>query len=116
MNNKIRTTTLEIRRLSAAEAEVWVHVELETVTATTELRGKLHGPRCPGVTTVEIAYPFRTIARLTEGSSTLTIGSVIPEPNLWTDKTPFVYEGAVELWEAGRCCDRAPLSVGFKLR
>jgi hypothetical protein len=40
---------------------------------------------------------------------------LIPEPNLWTEATPFVYDGTVELWQDGQRCDTARVSVGLKL-
>jgi len=115
MTNRIRKSTAAIRRLSAAEAEVWVTVELEELTGGTELRGKLTGPRCPGVTTVEVAYPLRPLPRPAEGSAnTLLVQVLIPEPNLWTEATPFVYSGRLELWQDGECADVTNLAVGLK--
>ena len=111
MNNRICKTTWDVRRLSAVEAEVWLRVEAERVTATTELRGRLHGPRCPGVTTVEVAYSLQPLAG---SADSLAARVVIPEPNLWTEKTPFTYEGTVELWEEGQCRDRTEVSLGLK--
>src|SRR5262249_46843586 len=115
MENRIRATTVEVRRLSPAEAEVWVTAELEAVTAATQLRGRLVGPRRPGFTTIEIAYPFRPPPRPAAGASNaLTVRAVIPEPNLWTEEAPFVYEGPLELWEGGQRCDTAAVSVKLK--
>lgn len=113
MSNRIRQTVLEVRRLSAVEAEVWIRAEVETVTPTTELRGRLVGPHCPGTATVSVAYPLRPLAA---SADALTARIVIPEPNLWTEKMPFVYAGTVELWEEGQCRDRAAVSVGLKSR
>jgi hypothetical protein len=116
MANRFRRTSLQVRRLSLAEAEVWITAELETVTPTTELRGKLVGPRCPGVTTIEVAYPLLPLPQ-PDGQSpnTVTARIVIPEPNLWTKEMPYFYEGTVELWQDGQCRDTARLSVGLKL-
>lgn len=47
--------------------------------------------------------------------NTLVVQTIIDEPNLWSEKTPFVYEGFAELHEDGACQDRAPVSVGFKM-
>jgi beta-galactosidase/beta-glucuronidase len=116
MSNHIRKLTLEIRRLSAVEAEIWVNIEAERITPTTEVRGKLLGPRCAGVTTVEIAYPLLPAPRAARSNAeTIVMRAFIDEPNLWSEKTPFVYEGFAELYEDGQCQDRAPLSVGLKL-
>jgi hypothetical protein len=113
MSNRIRKTMIEVRRLSPAEAEVWVCVEVDAVTPTTELRGRLTGPRCPGVTTVEVAYAFRPLTS-TDAPPSLTVRAVIPEPNLWTEETPFVYDGHIELWQDGEQCDGAAVSVALK--
>jgi hypothetical protein len=115
MPNRIRKLTVELRRVSPAEADVWVKAELDAVTPTTELRGKLVGPRCPGVTTIELAYPFRPPPSApAAGANTLAARVVIPEPNLWTDQTPFVYEGSLELWEEGERCDTSPVTVRLR--
>jgi beta-galactosidase/beta-glucuronidase len=115
-NNRIRTIALVVRRLTAVEAEIWVQVEVERITPTTEVRGKLLGPRCPGVTTVEIAYALQAMPRAPrQNNNTIVMRAIIDEPNLWTAKTPFVYEGFAELYEDGHCQDRAPVSVGLKL-
>ena len=116
MTNRIRTTSVEVRRLSPAEAEVWVTAELDAVTPATELRGRLVGPRCPGMSTVEVAYPFRPVPGLSAGpADRLTVRAIVPEPNLWTEKMPFVYEGTLELWQDGQRCDTAAVSVPLRL-
>jgi hypothetical protein len=115
MPNRIKNTRVEIRRLSAAEAEVWITAELEAVTAATELRGKLTGPRCPGVTTVEVAYPLGRLPGSVEAAAnTLTVRALIPEPNLWTRATPFVYDCRLELWQNGVLVDQRTQTVGLK--
>jgi hypothetical protein len=114
--NHIRKITPDIRRLSAVEAEIWLHIEVERIAPATEVRGQLHGPRCPGVSTVEIAYALQPLPRAPrDNAHTIVVRALIDEPNLWTEKTPFVYEGFAELYEDGQCQDRAPLSVGLKL-
>ena len=114
MSNRIRNSRIKIRRLSPAEAEVWIVVEPERLTPNTDLRGKVTGPRCPGVTTVEIAYPFQPFRRGDGQDNTLTARVLIPEPNLWTEATPFVYNARLELWEQGELAEVANLSVGLK--
>ncbi len=114
--NHIRKIAIDIRRLSAVEAEIWINVQVDRVTPATEVRGKLHGPRCPGVSTVEIAYPLRPLPRVpSNDADVIVVRALIDEPNLWTGTTPFVYQGFAELYEDGKCQDRAPVSVGLKL-
>jgi hypothetical protein len=115
MNNHIRDTRVEVRRLSPAEAEVWLFVEAEHRTPGTELRGKLTGPRCPGATTVEVPYSLRPLSGPDHGQdNTLSARVVIPEPNLWTETSPFVYDARLELWEYDTCAEVRQLTVGLK--
>lgn len=120
MTNRIRRTTVEVRRLLPMEAEVYVTAELDAVTPAVELRGRLMGPKCPGVTTVEVAYPFRPLrgvsglSALESSPPTLAMRAIIPEPNLWTEQTPYFYDGPLELWEDGRRCEVVQISVTLK--
>lgn len=117
MSNQIRKTSVEVRRLSAAEAEVWIEAEPAAVTATTALRGRLVGPRCPGVSTVEVAYLFRPLPPTSDRpAERLAVRVLIPEPNLWTEETPFFYEGSLELWQDEERQDSVRLSVALKVR
>src|SRR4051794_2746277 len=115
MGNKLRQVTAQVRRLSAAEAEVWLLVEAERVTPTSEVRGRVVGPRCPGVSTIEVAYPLRQFPRQPEGVPPLSRRVVIPEPSLWEPGLPFVYRALVELWEDGQPCDRAEFDYGLRM-
>jgi hypothetical protein len=115
MSNKLRQVTAQVRRLSAAEAEVWLLIEAERVTPTTEVRGRVVGPRCPGVSTIEVAYPLRPFPRPPEGVPPLSRRVVIPEPSLWETGQPYVYRAVVELWEDGRECDRAEFDYGLRM-
>ncbi len=111
MDNRIHKVEVRQRRWDPAEAELWVTVEPERVTPTTEVRGRLVGPRCPGITTIEVAYPLRPLPKPPEGASGLTVRVLLPDPAAWEPQRPYVYEGTVELWEDGRKCDQAPLRV-----
>jgi hypothetical protein len=111
MSNRILSTTLEQKRLSNALAELWIHVEVDQFTATTELRGRFTGPKCPELETVQIAYPLRP---LSQDDCRLKARIVIPEPNLWTLETPYIYEGNIELWQDGQRCDIAVVIARFK--
>ena len=115
MSNRLRRVTAGLRRLSPAEAEIWVVIEAEEVTPATEVRGRLIGPRCPGVTTVEVAYPLRPLPRHPDGLPPLTRRVVIPDPSLWEPQRPFVYRAVVELWQDGARCDQAEFDYGLRM-
>jgi Glycosyl hydrolases family 2 len=105
MNNSILDVELHTQRADAAEAEIWVRVVPEQKTPATELRGRLVGPQCPGVTTIEVAYPLRPFPHPPEGWQGLTGRVVIPEPNRWEPAHPFVYYAVIELWQDGERSD-----------
>ena len=113
MTNRITRVEVRNRSLTPAEAEVWVTVHAETVTPTTEVRGRLMGPSCPYSSTVEVAYPQRPLARPAEDAPPLTMRVVIPEPSLWEPESPFLYQGPVELWQDGERQDRATVRHGL---
>jgi beta-galactosidase/beta-glucuronidase len=115
MSNKLCRVSAQVRRLSAAEAEVWLLVDAEHVSPTTEVRGRLVGPRCPGVSTIEVAYPLRPFASQPAGVPPLSRRVVIPEPSLWEPQQPYVYRAVVELWEDGRACDQAEFDYGLRM-
>ncbi|HLW64761.1 MAG TPA: hypothetical protein VKS79_05525 [Gemmataceae bacterium] len=114
MPNRIRQLRLLDRSLTPNEAEVWVFVEAESMSATTEVRGRLMGPSCPYASTVEVAYPLRPFPKCPEGFSPLTRRVIIPEPSLWDTVSPHLYQGVVELWEDGQLCDRASVRHGLR--
>jgi hypothetical protein len=116
MSNTLRTVRAEVRKLSPAEAEVWVIVEAAEVTATTEVRGRLVGPRCPGATTVEVAYPLRPFPRLPDGLPPLSCRVVVPDPSLWAPEQPYTYRLLVELWQDGARCDQSVQEIGLGFR
>ncbi|HEY7153753.1 MAG TPA: hypothetical protein VH575_07320 [Gemmataceae bacterium] len=115
MDNRIRQIEVRDRSLVPAEAEVWISVTAEQQTPTTELRGRLMGPRCPYAGTVEVAHPLRSLPpdRAAE-SSGLTKRAIIPEACLWEPESPFLYRGPIELWQDGCRCDQIALSHGLR--
>jgi hypothetical protein len=110
MSNRIREVALSQHRWDAAEAEIWITVQPEQPGAGLELRGRLVGPRCPGVRTIEVAYPLRPLPAAAAPAG-LAARVVIPEPVAWQPDHPCCYEGTVELWQHGQKCDQAPLRV-----
>ncbi len=114
MSNRILGVQVRDRSLDPAQVELWLTAETEHVSATTELRGRLTGPRCLYAATVEVAYPLRPFVRRPEGLNGPAARVVIPEPSLWDPEGPFVYQGTIELWEDGRRCDQVPLRRGLR--
>ena len=108
----IRNLSVEPLRVSPAEAVLRVRVELDGPADGVELRGVLVGPRCPGVSTVEIAYPLRPA----DGDSPLSLTAVIPEPNLWSAAAPFRYDGRVEVWAGGARAEVREFAVELRAR
>jgi hypothetical protein len=113
--NELREVSVVVRRLSAAEAELWVRVEADEITPTTEVRGRMVGPRCACATTVEVAYPLQPFPRHPEGLPPLSRRVAIPDPSLWEPSQPFVYHIIVELWQDGACCDVAEVDYGLRM-
>jgi Glycosyl hydrolases family 2 len=114
MSNRIRQFRVLDRSLTPNEAEVWVFVEAESMSAKTEVRGRLMGPSCPYASTVDVAYPLRLFPKWPEGFSPLTRRVIIPEPSLWDTVSPHLYQGVVELWEDGQLCDRVSVRHGLR--
>jgi hypothetical protein len=111
---KITHLTVQQKRLSTAEAELRVFVQIDPLDPAAQLRGRLTGPRCSGVETVQIAYDLKPIHPNGCGANTLAGRIVIPDPNFWTPEMPFVYEGNVEVWHEGKCVDVRTIRTAFK--
>ena len=105
MSNRILNVEVRTHRVNFAEAEIWVIVAAERTTATTEVRGRLVGPKSARSSTVEVAYPLRPFPHKPEHLPELAVRVVIPEPGLWSAQMPLVYDGVVELWQDGERCD-----------
>lgn len=116
MENRIRRIDVQDSSLDPVSAEVWISVLPEHYTATTEVRGRLMGPRCLYSSTIEVAYPLRPLpsGQKPPESSGLTVRAVIPEASLWEPQCPFLYQGPIELWQDGQRCDRVILSHGLR--
>lgn len=111
---KIEQLTVQQKRLSPADAELWVFVHVAEIGETTQIRGSLSGPFCDGIQTIQIAYPIKRIQPDGYGDNVWTGRVLIPEPNLWSVATPFIYQGNVELWHDGMLTDMKPIRAAFK--
>jgi len=96
---------VHVRRLDAILADL--RIEFAGLPAGAEVRGRLMGPRCPGISTVEIAYHLRRV-------EPAAYQVLIPEPTLWTPDRPYVYEGPVELLQDGVKTGAMTVSVALK--
>lgn len=114
MATPIRSVVVELVRVSPLAAELLARVELAPPAAGTELRGRLVGPKCEGVSTVEVAYPLRAVPGSSDTAPVLQ--GVIPEPNLWSPTAPFRYEGRVEAWRGGMQVDARAFTVELRPR
>jgi hypothetical protein len=107
MLNPLPTYRTRIRALDQAHADV--RVMFDNLPASVNVRGRLMGPRCPGVSTVEVAYPLRPLPGEAGAFQVL-----IPEPNMWSPVLPFRYEGPVEFWQGGELVGQVTLSLGLR--
>jgi len=105
MFNRLLEAYVATHRADPADAELRVLVRAERLTPATQVRGRLMGPCSAYAQTVEIAYPYRELAR----TDHLILRVRIPEPNFWDPKTPLLYEGPLELWEGDERCDQIVL-------
>jgi hypothetical protein len=110
MSNRILDVVVLDHRLDPVATELRVHVKVENLTPSTEIRGRLSGPRCRFASTIEIAYPLREVAR----ADHIELRVVIPEPSWWDPQSPFLYEGALELLQDGVSCERVSLRHGIR--
>jgi hypothetical protein len=115
MANRIVDVQLEIRRLHPLEAEIGVAVTVDHVKATTQIRGRMVGPKSERTSTIEVAYPLTPLRHEPGRGPALAARVVIPEPSLSTPELPYTYDAIVELWEDGELCDQHRIS-GFHLQ
>jgi hypothetical protein len=106
MLEPLPTYQTRIHALDPARADV--RILFDNLPPEVEVRGRLMGPRCPGVSTVEVAYRLRPL----DASGAYQV--LIPEPNFWTPEHPFRYEGPVEFWRHEELVGQMTISVGLK--
>ncbi|MBM3993169.1 MAG: hypothetical protein FJ303_03290 [Planctomycetes bacterium] len=99
------TYSVHVNRLDPTLAEV--HIEFANLPTDVEVRGRVMGPRCPGVTTIEVAYPLQMLAHP-------VYRVLIPEPALWSADRPLVYDGPVEFLYDGKPVGKVRVAFGIK--
>ncbi len=111
MTQLLQSVEVQTTRFDPIEAELTVTAVLPEVADDAELRGRLMGPRCVDRETVEVAYPLKPLPP--EGDL-LRARVIIPEASPWSPKTPFRYEGPVELWRGEQKVEEAWLAHGLR--
>jgi hypothetical protein len=115
MPNRILQIDIRDRLTDPRQPEIWVRVVPEHRNASTEIRGRLMGPRCRYASTVEVAYPLRPFPRpIDDTPPELSRRAVIPEASLWEPTSPFLYEGPLELWDGDELCEQVVLRHGLR--
>jgi hypothetical protein len=103
--DSLPTYTVRVHRLDPTLAEL--RIEFADLPADVEVRGRLMGPRCPGASTIEVAYHLQ---RLTGNLYRV----LIPEPVLWSQERQCVYEGPVEFRRDGAAVGSLIVSIGIR--
>jgi hypothetical protein len=111
MAGLLQTLDLQTTRYDPVDAELTFTLPLDQPLEGAELRGRLNGPRCAYTETIEIAFPLKPVPG---EAGLLRSRVVIPEASSWDPSTPFLYEGAVELWHAGQVLERTNVSHGLR--
>jgi beta-galactosidase/beta-glucuronidase len=110
---KMVAVNFEIVRATSAVAEFLVHVELDGPVEEYAVTGHSVGPQCPVASTIEVSYPLTEMER---GETRVSLRCVIPEPNLWTQETPFTYAVRVDLKARGVVMDSRSGVVALRSR
>ncbi len=107
----ITAVRLECVHATPALAEFLIHLELADAGTDCAIVGVAHGPKCPGLSTVSLAYPMSVHTRSDHAVSLLVR---IPEPNLWSQATPFTYTWSVSLARAGQPGEKRVGTIALK--
>lgn len=108
---KIASLNFEIVRATFAVAEFVVRVNLDGPAEDCAVEGVAMGPKCPGISTVELSYPM-TVAEVSD--TAVTLRCVILEPNLWSAEAPFRYSWSITVEQEGEPMDRRVGAVMLK--
>ncbi|MBI2805961.1 MAG: hypothetical protein HYX68_13355 [Planctomycetes bacterium] len=100
------TYSVRLHRLDPTLAEL--RIAFADLPADVQVSGRLMGPRCKGMSTVEIAYPLRP-------HSFPEWSVLIPEPMLWEEDAPYIYGGPVEFRRDGKPVGKILVSCGIKV-
>jgi len=90
------------RRLDLIDAELWI-------VGPPEMTGRLAGPKTRCASTIEIPFYLQKIPHPNAPAGGQRV--LIPEPNLWSPETPYLYEAKLDL---GPSRGKAVFSWGFR--
>lgn len=104
-------------RIEPSSARVTVLATCTEPADGLRLEGHLTGPVCLYARTVEATARIRPepTGPGVGGTAPLQAACDVSEPCLWEPEHPFLYRGAVELWQHDRQLDERPLSVGIRV-
>jgi hypothetical protein len=110
---KIVSLKFEVVRTTPAIAEFVVHVELDRAAGDYEVTGRAVGPKCSGISTVEVPYP---LTRIAASDRVVSLRCTIPEPNLWKPDARFTYNVSIGLKANGNLVDSRTSEIALKAR
>jgi hypothetical protein len=110
---KIVSLSIEPGRASQASADFVIRVNLDGPAAGCVVSGRVVGPRCEGVSTVEVPYPLQVIG---VSDTAVSLKCVIPEPSLWTPEAQFTYGWSIEVEVDGEQTDSRTGGVFLRAR
>ena len=114
-SNRLKSIESYMLSVSPAEADIWFKVGVQRVTARTEVRGRIVGPRCLFAETVEVVSPLRSVRHKEKEEVALIARTAIPEPCFWDPHNPLLYRVVVELWQDGQRCSVSGFDLGFRM-
>jgi hypothetical protein len=100
--------------VSPAAADVWFRVAVQRVTAGTEVRGRVVGPRSLYQQQRVESWPMRSVRHREQAGESLIARTAIPEPGLWSPDNPLLYRVVVELWQDRQLCEVCGFDLGFR--
>lgn len=111
MSNRIVGQELIEVDVDPTQVHLYLRVEAEQWSPTTEVRAYLSGPINVLKPTEPGTFPFKALPNpeedVDEGVNSFEV--LLDNPALWSPESPYRYEGQVELWEGGVRVDAVPL-------
>jgi hypothetical protein len=115
MSNYIKSTLLIIHRLDPVEARIHILVHPQKLVSSTQVLGRILGPKSAYGSTVEVAHPLRELSREyeTTGDPRISLAAALPEPCAWSPESPLHYDVNLELYQGNELCERMRRSMAL---